>query len=375
MRILHTSDWHLGKKLQGKSRISEQKEILKEIIDIAKNEKVDLALIAGDIFDTSVPSAEAEQLFYESVTALSKVCLPVIIAGNHDDEERLLAPDLIALTAGIVLAGSKQIKTTVSYDNGLSVQTGDGFFRVKKGEEMLNIGFLSYPSAGKLLDRAGEESFTDFVKAERDKACASFTENGINIFLSHLFVTGSENELSDERELGGSKLLPKSLLVDERCHYTALGHIHKPLCVSKSHNIYYSGSIASYSFDERGDKSVIIFDGKEVKTVPLTKGKKLIKIVASSEEEISREMEKCENAYALVVYKSNQPLSHSFVSELRKKECYCGIEVVKTETQKKENERKGKSDRELFEMFYEIKRGKKPSQEETELFLSMVKEG
>lgn len=378
MRILHTSDWHLGKRLYNKVRTQEQKEILGEIVSIAKAEQVEVALIAGDIFDTAVPSAEAEQVFYECVTDLAKYCLPVVIAGNHDDEERLLAPDIMALSAGVVFAGSNQVKTTVTTALNAKVSTGDGFVRVEKDGETLNIAFLSYPSTGKILDRAGEMDFTEYVKAEREKACKCFTADGINIFLSHLFVTGSEGLITDERELGGSKLVPKSVLVDERCHYTALGHIHKPMTVSKTNDIHYSGSIAQYSFDDNSEKSVIILqtNGKEksVKRVPLTKGKKTVIVTASSEEEIDARLDEIKDAYTLVRYKNNDPLSQIFVSSLKRRENFCAIEVIKTEEKAEENARKGKSDRELFEMFYEKKKGVKPTEEKTELFLSVVQE-
>lgn len=200
MRILHTSDWHIGKKLHGKSRLDEQRAVLKEIVAVAQKEQVDIALIAGDIFDTAVPSAEAEQLFYESINALSKTCLPVVIHGNHDDEHRLLAPDLLALTAGIVLAGGKLKSATVTTDKGLKITTSESSIRIEKGEEIANLAFMGYPSLAQLVDRAGERDFNEFVLEERTKACECFKKGEINIFLSHLFVTGSETSLTDERE-------------------------------------------------------------------------------------------------------------------------------------------------------------------------------
>ncbi len=376
MKILHTSDWHIGKRLYGKSRLDEQRQLLKEITEIARSESVDVALVSGDIFDTALPSAEAEQVFYESINAFSKVCLPVVIHGNHDDEHRLLAPDLLALTAGIVLAGGALPLTTVTTDSGLIVTTGENFITVKKGDEIANIAFLGYPSTGQLLDKAGDMEFNEFVLAEREKACACFKSGEINIFVSHLFVSGSEKLLTDERELGGSKLVNKSVLVDERCVYTALGHIHQPLAVSKAHNIYYSGSISQYSFDDDSEKSVIVAeltaDSALVKRVPLVSGKKTVIVTAKSEDEIFRGLSENENSFVLIRYESEVPLTPSSLTEMRKKECFCAIEVVKSETRNVESERKGKTDRELFELFYEKKKGAKPSEEVVELFLNAV---
>lgn len=375
MKILHTSDWHLGKRLYGRSRLGEQKKILDEITEIARREGVDAMLIAGDIFDTFVPPAEAEQLFYESVTAIAKVCLPVIISGNHDDEQRLLAPDRMALAAGVVFAGSGLNATAVT-PTGLTVQTGERLIRVKKGNETLNIAFLSYPTAGKLLDAAGELSFTDYIREQRERACEGFTEDGYNIFVSHLFVTGSESDITDERELGGSKLVPKAVLTQSPCDYTALGHIHKPVTVSRSHAVYYSGSIAQYSFDDDSVKRVIIaeFNGKsrEIKSVPLTSYTPLITIYAESEEEIERKIAEVDNGLVLIKYRSAQPLSPSFTSRLRKNERFCHIEAERVIEQRTAAERRGKTDRELFEMFYERKKNEKPSEEIISLFLDAV---
>lgn len=166
--------------------------------------------------------------------------------------------------------------------------------------------------------------------------------------------------------------------MDERCVYTALGHIHKPMTVSKSGNIYYSGSIAQYAFDDDSEKSVIIADltptTATVKREILTTPKKTVIVTATSEEEILKLLDEHANDLVLVRYESDIPLTPSVMSEMRKRECYCFIEVVKSEERKEREERKGKTDRELFEMFYKLKRGVAPQEEITELFLSAISE-
>jgi len=112
MRILHTSDWHLGKKLDNFSRIEEQKQVLAEICKIADQEKVDVVIIAGDLFDTYNPGTEAEELFYKTLKKLAKNgSRPVIaIAGNHDSPDRIEVPDPLAKECGIILAGFPNTK-------------------------------------------------------------------------------------------------------------------------------------------------------------------------------------------------------------------------------------------------------------------------
>ena len=107
MKFLHTSDLHIGKKLDGSfSRLIEQEKVLWEIADIAKAEKVDIILIAGDIFDTYVPSSDAENLFFEFANYLSDLGITAVcISGNHDDADRLTAAKALAAKRGVYLCG------------------------------------------------------------------------------------------------------------------------------------------------------------------------------------------------------------------------------------------------------------------------------
>jgi hypothetical protein len=109
-----------------------------------------------------------------------------------------------------------------------------------------------------------------------------------------------------------------------------------------------------------------------VKRAPLKTGKKTVIVTARTEEEILTGLSENENAFVLIRYESEVPLTPSSLANMRKKECFCAIEVEKPETRKSESERKGKTDRELFELFYEKKKGVKPSEEVVELFLNAV---
>ena len=379
MKLLHTSDWHLGKRLYGKSRIDEQRKVLAEIADVAKRENVDVLLLAGDVFDTFVPVAEAEELFYETLTGLAKICVPITIAGNHDDAERLTAPRDLARVSGIILAGDNEPSRKFSGVYGgkqTDIETGNGFVRVTRGGETLNVAFVPYPTTAKLMDVAGAEQYADKVGKEiatAQEAC--FTPDGINVTMSHLFVTGSI--ATDERDLGGTKQLPKESLSADKAAYTALGHIHKPMTVSKSNNAYYSGSILPYSFDETTEKRVLVIDsdGKktEVKSVPLSPVKRLYKIRANAEEEILDALEKHADGYVYIVYSSPRPLSPTTASAMKKHPAFCYFEAKpRTATEEAVAKRKEKTDRELFEAFYEAKIGKKPDEALTEIFLRAV---
>lgn len=107
MKILHTSDWHIGKNLESYSRLEEQEEFLKEICELCEKENVDAILLAGDIFDTFNPSSKALELFYKYSKKLSREggCPLIAIAGNHDSPERIEAPEPLARECGIILLG------------------------------------------------------------------------------------------------------------------------------------------------------------------------------------------------------------------------------------------------------------------------------
>jgi len=135
MKLLHTSDWHLGKRLDNYSRREEQEAVLQEICDIADRQNVDAVLIAGDLYDTFNPATEATELFYRYTKRLSNNGKrPVIaIAGNHDSPERIEAPEPLARECGIILSGlPKSEIAPFSLENGLQIMRSEpGFIELK----------------------------------------------------------------------------------------------------------------------------------------------------------------------------------------------------------------------------------------------------
>ncbi len=124
MKLLHTSDWHLGKYLNNFSRHAEQQEVLEEICEIAEREKVNAILIAGDLFDTYNPPTESVELFYRILKRLSAngTRAVIAIAGNHDSPERIEAPDPLARECGIIFAGyPNSLVSTFTLESGLSI--------------------------------------------------------------------------------------------------------------------------------------------------------------------------------------------------------------------------------------------------------------
>ena len=240
MKILHTADWHLGKNIEGHSRMDEQECFLNDFLEIVEKEEIDLIIIAGDVYDSYNPPARAEKLFYESLKQLSKngERLILIIAGNHDNPQRLEAPGPIARDHGILVAGiPKTIIETGSYGKHRVVDSGEGFVEIEINGERAVILLLPYPSEKRLNevlydeiidDEGNQKSYSDRIFSYFNQLESHFREDTINLVTSHIFAMGSEEGGSERSiQLGGT------YIVDGRCfpdkaHYIALGHIHKP---------------------------------------------------------------------------------------------------------------------------------------------------
>ena len=178
MRILHTADWHLGRSLEQNSRLDEQSAVMDELLLICRDQAIDLILVAGDVFDTYNPSAAAEQLFYESVERLSDSGrrMIVVIAGNHDNPERLCAAAPLAWRHGIILLGNPADNPSILLDHqgpaaGRLLTAGPGFLSLIPGhsDELASIVTLPFPSEARL--QAMVEPLQDEALLQQDYSC------------------------------------------------------------------------------------------------------------------------------------------------------------------------------------------------------------
>lgn len=263
MRILHTSDWHLGKNIEGKSRLDEQIQFLDDFVKIIEDHAVDLLIIAGDIYDTANPSAKAEQLFYDALKRISNhgKCCILVIAGNHDSPERLVAATPLAMEHGIIMVGTpKTIVPCGTYGQHQIVDSGEGYIELLINNEKAMILCVPYPSEKRLnevLYGEGEEdeqrvdTYGARIEALFTQLESHFREDTINLAVSHLFVFKSEEGGSERSiQLGGSMVVAGSTL-PLKAQYIALGHVHKPQIVPNTRGIArYSGSILQYHQNE-----------------------------------------------------------------------------------------------------------------------------
>lgn len=299
MRILHTADWHLGKKLEKFSRIEEQREVLEEIIQIAEDKDVDCVLIAGDLFDNFNPSTEAVELFYRSLKRLSNngKRLVIAIAGNHDSPDRIEAPDPLARECGILFAGYPDSTIAVgNLDSGISILRSEpGFVELKlpNHDAALRVILTPYANEYRLktflgVDDSDHELRNVLERRWKELADKYCDDQGVNILLAHLFMMrkGSPppEEPEDEKPIlhvGGAQAI-YSENIPEQIQYVALGHLHRYQVIdSEPCPLVYCSSPLSYSFAEaEQQKFVVLLEieaAKEVEfsRIPLTKGKKL----------------------------------------------------------------------------------------------------
>ena len=383
MRILHTSDWHIGKRLLGRERLEEQREVLDELAALCDREKIDLVLVAGDVFDTYLPSAEAEDLFYEKIKKIAGDERAVlVISGNHDDSVRLSAATALCEPQGIYIYGGYGYIPKRSEARRVRVAgAGPNHIVFEKDGEKVYCNVLPYPNEARLKEyKDPNETFYDKIGRLIAAGQAANTEGLPSVFVSHLFVAGGRvSDGEREIDLGGARAVPLSLLPP--CDYVALGHLHR-----KQHfknNVYYSGSVLQYAFDEAGlEKSAVVFDLNEdgvhdLKEVRLRSGRQLVRLQARGVAESEELLKRYENCYIELTVYLNEPLSSRQVRSL--KEANDGllniIPEIAGETYAVSNaSRKQLSPLELFTEFYRSRFGEDAPDALKELFMSVTEE-
>lgn len=280
MRILHTSDWHLGRSLGGFSLLEDQSYILKQILEMIAREQIDVLVIAGDIYDKSIPNEAAVELFNDF---LSKVVLEhqiytIAIAGNHDSEERI---DF----------GSKLFESQKLYIVGKSPK-GYERIEVKVKDEFVDFFLVPYIEPSKVREISGDDTIKrhDEAMAYLVKEMKADKTNHPSVLVAHAFVTGGEVSDSERRlsVVGGAELV--SCEHFEPFDYTALGHLHKRQAMGRD-NVRYSGSLLKYSISEANQaKGYVIVDLKADGTINIEEGSfetlRDVRVLKGSVEEI-----------------------------------------------------------------------------------------
>lgn len=396
MRILHTADWHLGKNLEGHSRLDEQEMFLNDFVNIVEENNIDLVLIAGDIYDNSNPPARAEKLFYDTLKRISKngERLTIVISGNHDSPERLVAAWPLAMEHGVIMVGTpKTIVEKGDYGKHKVLDSGEGYVEIEINNEKAVILTVPYPSEKRLNeviyndmeeDEEKAVSYSDRIHKLFNDLSKHFRKDTINLVVSHLFAMGSIEGGSERSiQLGGSYIVSGDCFPKE-AQYIALGHVHKPQIVPGTNKkARYSGSILHYNKKEISfQKKCFIVDvkkGEEAKVteVPI-KVYKPIEIwkCNSIDEAISKcTQNKDKNSYVYLEIKTDRYILEDEIKEMKsyKNDILEILPVIKNEDDEEEmEERREKSFEELFKDFYKKERGTLPEEEVVDTLLSIL---
>jgi exonuclease SbcD len=279
MRLLHTSDWHVGKAIRGRSRAAEHQAVLAEIARVAEREAVDLVIVAGDLFDTATPTPEAERIVYRALLDLAAGGRPVVVvAGNHDSAQRLGAVAPLSQASGITVASA-----ILPPDDG-------GVLEVEVGGEVAQVALLPFPSQRYVVNAdlllSGDAADAHAAYADRvvrivRSLTGGFRSDTVNVVAAHLMVMGGA--------LGGGERGAHTVFdywvpataFPGATQYVALGHLHRAQQLAGPAPLHYCGSPLQLDFGETANEPVVnVVDARpgqpaRVRAVPLTAGRRL----------------------------------------------------------------------------------------------------
>ncbi len=275
MKILHTSDWHVGRSIRGRSRADEHRAVLDEIIEIASGNDVDVVLIAGDLFDSGAPSPESESIVFRALLALADIAPVVAVTGNHDNARRfaalepLLRLGRISIGSGLRRPDEGGVVDVPHVDCRVALMPWTSQRGIVKADDLMNLDPDDHG-----LQYAG--------RMERILAalCESMTTSTVNVVLGHMMVHGAA-EAGSERQahIFGYAVPPAAF--PSTLSYVALGHLHRQQRIPHAAPTWYAGSPLQLDFGEVDDrKGVLMIDAEpglpaKVSAVPLQSGRRL----------------------------------------------------------------------------------------------------
>lgn len=379
LKIIHTSDWHLGKVFRETTfeLIQIQRGIMNEIIDIADNEKPDLILIAGDIFDTYNPSFEAEKIFYETLSRLSEQnCFIVAVAGNHDSPDKLQIPKPLITGKHPISVISYPFEKFefFEYENEhFKLTTENSFLKLKVKNKEKIVAIKSIPYLSEVRTGLSEEEYlnkvNELLSEEPQFSCDYF------ILISHLSITGAQKSGSERVfQIGGIEYIPSEFL-QKKANYIALGHLHRH---QKIKNAIYSGSIYPFDIAEiEHKKGVCVWEKDNINFIEFKNIPKIRKVEFDSIEDAIKNAPD-DKAYYYILIRNSQSFNTSSMEQLLKayKERlinwqFSGLEVLEEKTLPGLH---SLTEEEMFIEFYRTRINKEPSKEILSIFLRTLEE-
>ncbi|MCY4402808.1 MAG: exonuclease subunit SbcD [Candidatus Poribacteria bacterium] len=381
MRILHTADWHIGQRLHERQRLDEHKEFLNWLLDTIQEHKVELLLVSGDIFDTSLPSAEATKLYYEFLFRLydETEAYTVIIAGNHDSSRHLEAP-------------KEFLKMGRIYVVGQATKPKDCVIQIPPEKPQVSVAAVPYLSENELKPVSFEsemeknERYRERLKAFYTDCVSHMPDKLPKILMGHLYVNGGKVGDSERNiQIGGATAIHTNDFPED-VDYIALGHLHRPQNIKgQDYPILYAGSPIPLRFNESNyRKNVFLIelsDGKldRCDKVKIPIFKELCSIEGNENEILSQAMtEDWDSKYIQVKLKLDS-IRTGISDEIRAAFSDRGGDVLTVEVELPQDESRPiiqledmKRPEQIFKQFHQTKFGSPPDESLTQTFSELI---
>jgi exonuclease SbcD len=313
MRFLHTGDWHVGKRLRGRSRDREVELALDQLVELTRDERIDVVLIAGDIWESQVTSPDSDMIVFDALARLRATGATVVaIPGNHDSSPRLEALGRLLTPLGIVT-----VPRVMRPSDGGVVEVAS-----RDGSERALIAAVPFVPERRFGDAASlfDDRATLFNQYDEGMGtvmagmAGAFLPDRVNVLMGHLMIHGAKTG-GGERELTiGMTYAVSPSRLPATANYVALGHLHRPQAILGAPGpARFAGSLLQLDFAEAGHKkSVVIVDvvaGKpaNVTIAPITAGRALL-TVRGPFDELARLGEKAGDAYLQVLVETDGPV-------------------------------------------------------------------
>ena len=369
VKFIHTADWHIGRKLQGIDLLENQQFVLENLITEMKKIDPDFLIIAGDLYDRSVPSKEATTLLQEFLVKINiEYNIPIFaISGNHDSRERLAIGEAWFSKHKFYLhTRLEQAFDKISYENA-------------------DIYLLPYFEPFEAREYFEDPTLTTHNAATKrviDEICKNLDMNKTNILVAHTFVSGGL-ETDSEREISVGTVENVAVEIFDRFDYVALGHLHNPNAINEE-RLKYSGSPMAYSFSEasqtKGMRLVkVTKESYNEEFIPLKPKRKLHNISASYEEVLTKEFQQnydCKNDYFSMELSGLEGITDPLP---RIKEYYPNTLILKQKRNtgidnevKLDREMLAKSPLQLIEGFYSEQTGSELTESQKQVLVNII---
>ena len=278
---MHTADWHVGKTLKGRDRLDEQRAVLAEIAQVAEANQVDAVLIAGDVYESSAPSAQAQHLVIQTLLRLRQAGAEVVvIAGNHDHGPTFEAYRPLMGVAGITLAGAVRPP-----DKGGVVR-----FRARSDGADVQVAVLPFLTqryavrAAQIVAQTPSENvraYDEMIRQIVESLTGGFSDATVNLLMSHLTCVGGVFGGGERSAQSIFEYSVPATIFPVSAHYVALGHLHRRQSLPAHCPVHYSGSPIAVDFGEQDNTSVVcVVEARpsvpaRVTDIPITSGRRL----------------------------------------------------------------------------------------------------